>query len=58
MQGPLLAGVLSTLRANGQTEGVNSVRSERRSESVSCLRSLLIGMYSAAEPRARVPCLD
>lgn len=54
MQGPLLAGVLSTLRANGQTEGVNSVRSE----SVSCLRSLLIGMYSAAEPRARVPCLD
>lgn len=53
MQGLLVYGVQSTLWANGQTERVNSIRSETRSGSICCLRSLLIDMYSAAELRAR-----
>lgn len=42
VQGLLVSGIQSTLWANGQTERVNSVRSETRSESILSLRSLLI----------------
>lgn len=38
----LVSGIQSTLWANGQTKRVNSGRSERRSESICCLRSPLI----------------
>lgn len=44
---------MSTLWANGQTERVNDIMLERGSESICCLRSLLIGMYAATELRAR-----
>lgn len=56
-KGLLVSCVQFTLWANGQTERVKNIRSE----SICCLRYLLIGMYTATELRARgeqALCLD